>query len=213
MKDLIGYFLFTFTSLFTIVNPISAMPLYLSLTEGMTKPQANRFAKKASIAAFTAMLAFAFGGNFLFNFFSVSTNSLRVVGGILFFISGYDMLLGQNARIKAPDTEEMQNREQFAISPLAIPMICGPGAITIVLVSLEDARTTARMLVLVFSILLVALLTHLFLLGAKRITRLLGPSNTKVFLRLMGLIIMMIAVEFFFAGITPFIHRILHSMG
>jgi multiple antibiotic resistance protein len=210
MKDLVGYFLFTFTSLFTIVNPLSAMPLYLSLTEGMSKGEATAFAKRASVAAFAAMLAFAFGGNFLFNFFSVSTDSLRVVGGVLFFLSGYDMLLGQTARIKTPDADEMINRQQFAITPLAIPMICGPGAITIVLVAIEDASTNAKVLLLVVAILIVALLTYAFLLGAKRITELLGANGTKVFLRIMGLIIMMIAVEFFFAGATPFLRKIFH---
>ncbi len=209
MKDLLGYFLFTFTSLFTIVNPFSAMPLFLALTEGMPPVQAKNFARKASIAAFAAMLAFALGGKLLFNFFSVSTDSLRVVGGILFFISGYDMLLAQTSRIEAPDAEELKNREQFAISPLAIPMICGPGAITIVLVALEDAKTAGRRAILVVSILIVAVLTYFFLLWAKRITQWMGPSVTKVFIRLMGLLIMMIAVEFFFAGITPFIKNIL----
>ena len=210
MKNLFGYFLFTFTSLFTIVNPFSALPMYLSLTEGMSTPQAIRFAKRASLTAFAAMIGFALGGSFLFNFFSVSTNSLRVVGGILFFITGYDMLLAKPGRIKASDDEDLNQRDEYAISPLAIPMICGPGAITIVLVSLEDAGTFAKKSILFLAIFLVAVLTYLFLLGAKKITHFIGPNGTKVFLRLMGLVIMMIAVEFFFAGISPFIQKIIH---
>ncbi|MCB0385037.1 MAG: MarC family protein [Bdellovibrionales bacterium] len=209
MKDLLGYFLFVFTSIFTIVNPIGTMPVYAAFTESVDRRQAVRVARTAVLVAFAAMILFALTGKLVFNFFSISVDGLRVVGGVLFFITGYDMLQGKNSRIKKVTHAEAAEIEEFAITPLAIPMICGPGTITVVIVQIQEAHSLIHKSILFTTFGLVSLATFLILISSKKLLALMGSSGSKVFFRLMGLILMMIAVEYFFKGLAPYVHKLL----
>jgi multiple antibiotic resistance protein len=149
-------------------------------------------------------------GQLIFKFFSISVDSLRVVGGVIFFMMGYDMLQARLVRVKMDNPEEIKSyASDIAITPLAIPMICGPGAITNVIVLWEDASNPLLIFVLIAGISLVLLVTLLMLLGAGKIINYLGETGNKVLMRIMGLIVMVIAVEFFFSGLSPIIRRIL----
>lgn len=209
IKEFFTFFLFAFASLFTVVNPFGAMPVFVGITSKSSPEKIRLLARKACIVAAVTMATFALLGDFLFDFFHVSIDGLRVVGGILFFITGYDMLQGKEARTKVIDEEDKDRSEDSTISPLAIPLICGPGAITASTVLAEGAKDGVQTFTVFFTIFLVCFLTFFFLVFSKRIMALLGSSGNKVFFRLMGLIIMMIAVEFFFGGITPYIKRII----
>ena len=209
MKEHLTYFLYAFTSVFTIVNPLGTMPVYATFTESVDRPQAIRVARTASIVALIAMLLFAFTGKALFHFFNISIDGLRIVGGVLFFITGYDMLQGKGSRIKKLSRQETHEIDEFAITPLAIPMICGPGTITVTIVLIQEAQSVAQKSLLFGSFALVCLSTFILLVGSKKILALIGSSGSKVFFRLMGLVLMMIAVEYFFKGLTPYIHRLL----
>lgn len=210
-KEWFSYFLYTFTSLFTIVNPLGAMPFYSSLVEGGTREIARAIAFRAASAAFLAMVFFALSGKFIFSFFNVSVDGLRVVGGILFFMMGYDMLQGKESRTKAVSAVEkfsLHDVATKAITPLAIPLICGPGTITVVTVMIQESTDFWQRATLLVSAFLVSIATFLILLSSKRITSLLGESGQRVFYRLMGLILMMIAVEYFFNGIRPYVRSL-----
>lgn len=209
MKEHLTFFLYALTSLFTIVNPLGTMPIYATFTESIDRPQAIRIARTAALVAFVSMMLFAFTGEALFNFFNISVDGLRIVGGVLFFITGYDMLQGKGSRIKHLSAAEKNEIDEFAITPLAIPMICGPGTITVTIVLIQEAPTVAHKSLLVAVFVLVSLATFLLLIGSKPILAWIGRSGRKVFFRLMGLILMMIAVEYFFKGLTPYVHQLL----
>ncbi|MCB0351005.1 MAG: NAAT family transporter [Bdellovibrionales bacterium] len=212
LKESFIYFSLALTSLITIVNPLGTIPFYSSLTEGAEATVTRAVALRASLAAFAAMLFFAISGKFLFDFFNVSIDSLRVVGGVLFFITGYDMLQGKDARTKlltASEKMSLQDVNIKAITPLAIPLICGPGTITVMTVMMQESSSLLQRALLFIAAALVSLLTYFTLLGSKRITLVIGESGQKVFFRLMGLILMMISVEFFFTGIKPYIKSML----
>jgi multiple antibiotic resistance protein len=212
MKEFITYFLYAFTSLFTIVNPLGAMPFYMGMVDDVNKQLARDIALRAALAAFSAMMFFALTGKFLFSFFNVSVDGLRVVGGVLFFITGFDMLQGKDSRTKQVSASEkfsIQDIKTKAITPLAIPLICGPGTITVLTVMIQEADEIWQKSSLIFSAFLVSVATFFVLLSSKRITSILGESGQKVFYRLMGLILMMNAVEFFFNGIRPYVRSIL----
>ena len=198
--------LLSFTSLFTMVNPIGVIPLYLSMTAGLTPEQSRRTAAKATLTAAGTLMLFAVAGKLVFDFFAISVHGLRIVGGVIFFLMGYEMLQAQLSRTKhdAETTEEFVR--DIAITPLAIPMICGPGAITSVIILMNDGGTLPERGALFVSIVLVAIITYLCLAGAKRIFRFLGDSGNKVLMRIMGLIVMVIGVEFFFSGLKPIVH-------
>ena len=212
MKEHLSYFLLALTSLITIVNPLGAMPFFTAITDEVDIKTARAVALRASFAAFTAMLFFAISGKFLFNFFNVSVDGLRVVGGVMFFIMGYDMLQGKEARTKtlAPgEAYQIQDIKIKAITPLAIPLICGPGTITVMTVMMQEAHSLTQRGLIFAAALIVSTSTFFILMGAKTITRVIGESGQKVFFRLMGLILMMIAVEFFFNGIRPYIQKLI----
>lgn len=122
---------------------------------------------------------------------------------------GYEMLRGRTVPKKLENETANEFSSDIAITPLAIPMIAGPGAITMVILFIQEAPSLAAKASLIVSIFLVCVLTALILLGGKKILQLLGPSGAKVMMRIMGLIVMLIAVEFFFAGITPYVRKML----
>ena len=166
MKEQISYFLFAFTSLFTIVNPFSVMPLYLGMTENISRDKAVAVAKRGCVTAFIAMVVFSLTGKFIFDFFKISVDGLRIVGGILFFLTGFDMLQGKIARTKSLTDGESDTDEAkiAAVTPLAIPTIYGPGAITITTVLTTDASTYSQRTILFATFFLVSLATYFLLL-------------------------------------------------
>ncbi len=209
MDSILQFFLLAFTSLFTMINPMGVIPVYTTLTSGMTSKQAASIALKATSTALIVLLLFTFGGNFIFNIFNISVNGLRVVGGILFFLSGYDMLRGKLTRIKSDDERNEEAVKNFAIAPLGVPMITGTGVITISIVLMNDAPDFTHKSLLIALIFIVMGLTHLILLSSRKILEFLGESGNKVLTRIMGLIVMVIAVELFFRGLKPIIQDIL----
>ena len=212
MSELATYGLLCFTSFFTLINPLGTMPIFLSMTADLTVADRNRTAKKASIIGFLTILAFAFTGQLLFKFFGISVHSFRVVGGVIFFMVGMDMLQARLGRVKIKENEIKSYVTDISITPLAIPMICGPGAITNSIVLMEDANTLAKQIVLIGSILLIILLTYIILYSSSKLTKLLGETGINVMMRIMGLIVMVIAVEFLFSGLKPLIVDILQAV-
>lgn len=209
MNDLTTFALLCLTSFFTLINPIGTMPIFMTMTSELDVSNRNRTAKKASMIAFATILIFAFSGQLLFKFFGISVNSFKIVGGVIFFILGMDMLQARLSQVKIKDSEIKSYVNDISITPLAIPMICGPGAITNSIVLMEKATTIEMKLILIGCITLVILLTYLILLGSSKIIKMLGETGNNVLIRLMGLIVMVIAVEFFFSGLKPILRDIL----
>ncbi len=213
MTDIYTFAILVFTSFFTLINPISSMPVFMTMTASLSKKKRMQTAKKATLVAFFTLISFAFSGQILFNFFGISVNSFRIVGGVIFFAMGWDMLQARLAHMKHTDDEKKIDAyvEDISITPLAIPMICGPGAITNAIVLMEDASTVMQKVILISIIGLVLLLTYLIYVGGSKIIDFLGETGNKVLMRIMGLIVMVIAVEFFFSGLKPIVINILNS--
>ncbi len=210
MSDLITFGLLSFTSFFTLINPLGTMPIFMTMTADLDKPHRNHTAKKASIAAFITIVIFAFSGQLLFNFFGISVHSFRIVGGVIFFLMGMDMLQARLGKVKVKESEVKSYVNDISITPLAIPMICGPGALTNSIVMMEDADSIEKKVVLVASVFVVMLLTYLILFSSSKIIKVLGETGNNVMMRLMGLIVMVIAVEFFFSGLKPIVAEMMN---
>ncbi|PVX51858.1 multiple antibiotic resistance protein [Balneicella halophila] len=213
MDSYISYFLLVFMSFFTLINPFGSMPVFLSMSSDLQPKQRNRTARKAVIVAFFTLLLFAFAGNYIFQIFGISVNSLKVVGGIIFLMVGHDMLEARIGRTKISDSEKQVNAyvNDISITPLAIPMICGPGAITNAILLMQDAETTVKKGVLVLAIAAIMMLTYFIYYGGTKILHRIGDTGTKVMMRIMGLIVMVIAVEFLFGGLKPILVDIIQS--
>ncbi|MBM3492865.1 MAG: NAAT family transporter [Armatimonadetes bacterium] len=204
-ESAIQFGLLAFVSLFTIVNPLGALPIFISISQGLEPRQARALALKATLTALIVLVGFALTGRLVFRFFGISTDSLRIVGGVIFFVMGYEMLQARLSRTRVDEETPAEYIEDVAITPLGIPMIAGPGAITNVILLMSSAGTPGRQAALFAALALVMVLTWVFLVAAKRVMSALGSSGNKVLMRLMGLIVMVIAVEFFFAGLKPFV--------
>jgi len=210
MNDLLSYGLFAFTSFLAIINPMGVTPVFQAMTSELTPRHQRRTAFKAVVTAFIILTLFAFAGRLLFQFFGISVNGFRIAGGVIFFIMGYDMLNARLSRLKYDDQDLEQELDDIAITPLGIPMIAGPGAITNAIVLMQDAHDIQHQIVLPVAIFLVLLTTFLSLVGGATIMKFMGETGNKIMLKLMGLIMMVIAVEFFFAGLKPIVQDMLN---
>jgi len=209
MSELLTLWLLFFTSFVTMINPLRIMPVFMSMTANLERKQRQRTALKAIVTAFVTLVLFAFGGQMLFNFFGISVAGLKVVGGILFINMGYDMLNARISRMKLSSQEVGPYVDDISVTPLGIPMIAGPGSITNAIILMDQSKNLGEKAILISSILVVLLVVFSILLSGSRIMRVLGETGNKVMMKLMGLIVMVIAVEFFFTGITPYVQAIL----
>jgi multiple antibiotic resistance protein len=209
MSDNLSFALLCFTSFFTLLNPLGVMPLFMTMTKDFEVVSRRKTALKATIVSFFTIISFAITGQLLFRFFGISVDSLRIVGGVIFFIMGQDMLQARLGNTKITASEMEKHITDISITPLAIPMICGPGAITNSIVLMQDAVNVEMKLILIISILIICIITYLVLIAASPIMRVLGETGNKIMLRLMGLIVMVIGVEFFFAGLKPFVKEMI----
>ncbi len=200
------------TLLFTMINPLAVVPIFISLTDSFSVAESRRVAIKASLVSFITLTLFALSGKVIFDFFGISVAGLKVIGGILFFIMGYEMLRGRTVPKKVDNESNESFGGEVAITPLAIPMITGPGSITMVIIFMQSANSIIMKGEIIFGIFIVTIITAIVLISGRRLMSFLGPSGSNVMMRLMGLIVMLIAVEFFFAGITPYIYKIVESM-
>jgi multiple antibiotic resistance protein len=207
MNDALTFALLCFTSFFSVINPLGVMPVFLTMTADLDERHRNRTAKKAALVAFVTMCLFALSGKLLFDFFGISVDSFRVVGGIIFLMMGYEMLQARLSRTRIDEESVHRYVEDISITPLGIPMICGPGAITTSIVLMQDAQSINLKVVLFLVMAAICVVTMIALMGAGKFTKLLGDTGIKIMTRLMGLIIMVIAIEFFVAGLGPIIRR------
>lgn len=212
MDTLLPFALLCFTSFFTITNPLSIMPVFLTMTNGLGEKERKSIVKRATIVSFVTLIGFAVSGQLLFKFFGISTNGLRIVGGIIIFTIGFDMLQARIAKVKVKEEEIKAYAKDISITPLAIPIICGPGSIANAIVLMEDATNLGLKIILIASIATVYLLTFIILRASTRFNRLIGETGNNVMMRLMGLILMVIAVEFFFSGLKPILIDILREV-
>lgn len=209
MKELISFALLAITSFFTIINPLAVMPVFMTMTSQMQEEDIRKTAKKAVKVSFVTLIIFAITGQLIFRFFGISVNSLKIVGGVLFFLMGYEMLQARLSAVKVEKEAIANHVRDISITPLAIPMITGPGAITNAIVLMEGTTSLVTKVILIVSILLVCYVTYLILVNSSKIHKLLGDTGNIILMRLMGLIVMVIAVEFFFAGLKPILQNIL----
>jgi len=185
------------------------VPPYLAMTTGMTRDQARRVARRAVLTGTMILVLSALAGQWVFAFFGISVDSLRVVGGIIFMMLGYRMLSGRVPREREVDESAEDYATDISITPLGIPIVCGPGGIAAaILLTTEDPSPWHSGLT-VLVVLVIMAITWAVMVSGRTVMAVFGESGAIVAMRLMGLIIMAIAVEFLVAGLTPIVQEIL----
>ena len=213
MDTILPFALLCFTSFFTLTNPLGTMPVFLTMTHGMTDRERQSVVSRATLVAFITIMVFTFAGQFLFKFFGISTNGFRIAGGVIIFKIGFDMLQARYTPMKLKDEEIKTYADDISITPLGIPMLCGPGAIANAIVLMQDAHTIQMKGVLIGMIAFIYLITFFILRASTRLVKILGETGNNVMMRLMGLILMVIAVECFVSGVKPILVDILKEGG
>jgi multiple antibiotic resistance protein len=198
---LIGYFI----AIFAIVNPITAMPVFLVLTEGNTAEERNHQAMKAAFFMIGILVSFLLGGTYIVSFFGISMEGIRIAGGIMITSWAFTLLNPKDGGRKLDRASENEAREKHDISfsPLAMPLLSGPGSIAVVMSFASQELSITNYILIIAAIVLTALGSYVVLRLAPKIVRVLGKTGMNGFTRMMGFIALCIGVQFIINGIRP----------
>lgn len=197
----------TFTALFSVVNPLGSMPLFVAMTQGHDKRYRNGQALRASLWMAAILIVFFLAGTYILNFFGITLEGLRIAGGLIIVKSGLDLLNGKFAKGRAVSRdvrEEAMEKEDVSFSPLAMPMLAGPGSIALLI---GEAKTLDAGFVnygkIIASILLVSGVTFGILLLSPVLVQKMGKSGINAMSRMIGFIVLAIGIQFIANGISP----------
>ncbi len=203
MDHLITFSLTVFTGFFAIMNPIAGIPVFIALTEGADDKAKERINKKATTTAFFIVLVFVVLGRFMFEFFGITIPAFKITGGLLVFYIGFEMLQSTKSTVKHLKSIEID--EEIAISPLAIPLLAGPGTIVTAMNFVTDADIIRiGIVILIFGIM--CFLTYLSFKMSELIVKNVGKNIIGVFEKIMGLIIAIIGTNMVIEGTKMAFH-------
>ncbi|WP_028115645.1 MarC family protein [Ferrimonas senticii] len=195
--DYLNQLISVFFGFFAIMNPIANTAVFIGLTAGVEQTARVALARKSLLITLAVVVVFALLGKTIFHFFGISLPALRITGGILVFIIGYQMLHGDNSSMHSSDNQ--QNLDDLAVSPLAVPILAGPGTIaTAMSFAAGDGYFPILSTIITFALLCV--ITYVCFCAGEKIINKLGDNLIKVITRLMGLILAVIGTQMFLEG-------------
>lgn len=202
MDGLAQFALVTLTAVLFIVDPIAVVPTYLVITQDETAEERRRTARRACVAMTLLLVVFAASGTLLFRAFGITLPAFRTAGGLILWFVAMDMLRGERRTQEGRDeVAEGRAKEDVALTPLAIPMLAGPGAISTVIVLSSEARGAAQTMIVYGAIVVTGLVSFLTLrLGESLLSR-LGKTGIRVVTRIMGLLLAAVAVQLVLSGV------------
>lgn len=198
-----GIFLGTVIGLLPIINPLAAAPTFLAITEGDSDARRIEQARKGCFYMVAILVSFLIGGTFIMNFFGISIPGLRIAGGILMTGIGMNMLAAHKPDSKedAVEREAARRKVDVSFSPLAMPMLSGPGSIAVTLGFTSLAQNWYDYFALIAGIMVVAVISYLVLRVSGRVVTFIGPVGMNAITKIMGFLIMCIGVQFVVNGI------------
>jgi multiple antibiotic resistance protein len=191
------------SSIFFLVDPFAAVPSFLSITAGDSPRQRRRTARRAAWTCFIVLGIFALVGSYILKLFGLTLPAFEIAGGLILLLVGLEMLQAKRSGTQetAPETAEGIEKEEAGIVPLGIPMLAGPGAISTVMVLMGPQFHMWKAVPVFAAITVTALLSYVVLAGAERVSRFMGESGIRIMMRVMGLLLTAIAVQFFLNGL------------
>ncbi|WP_232298734.1 MarC family protein [Granulicella tundricola] len=193
------------SSIFFLVDPFAALPTFLAVTAGADPQRRRRMAWKASVTAWLVLSLFALVGHLLFKLFGITLPAFEIAGGIILLLIGLDMLEAKRSPTQETggDTEAAAAKEDAGIVPLGIPMLAGPGSITSVMVLVGQTQGHWGMIaVILAAIFTTAVICYLVLGNSDRVARTLGDTGIRILVRVMGLLLVALAVQYFVNGLV-----------
>ncbi|HUU75595.1 MAG TPA: MarC family protein [Methanoregulaceae archaeon] len=202
--ELVNFALLSLSSMLIIINPLAATLVFVSLASDIKTPEKQRIAKDACVYAFLILIAFTLLGGLLLQLFGITLDAFRIGGGILLFGIGMEMVYARTSRTKMTDTEKYESieGEDISVMPMAIPMIAGPGAITTTIVlTAGSLGIIIQMAIVIASITLAIIITYVMMVRSELIVARIGQKEFRVINRLMGMLLIAIAVQFVITGL------------
>ena len=202
------FLLLSITSLIALINPIGIIPTYIGLLGDYDPQEHKNITYRAILCAFIVLMTFSIMGNLIFNFFGITMDAFRIVGGILFMRIGLDMVESKISRTKSTPKEqkEAESKDEIAYSPLGVPLIAGPGAITSVMILSNQVNSIYEKILFILSIVICMILTYIALIMGNTLSKKIGTTGIRIIQRLMGIILMVIAIQFIIDGLTPIVY-------
>ncbi len=200
---LLQFSLVAFTSIFALVDPIAAVPTFLIMTTHTDRQRRRRTAGRASWTCFLVLSIFALAGPYIFEMFGITLPAFRIAGGVILGLIGIDMLRARRSATKETpgETEEGTEKEDAGITPLGVPMLAGPGAMSSVTVLMSQTPDWLHRGIILAAVATSALLSFLILAAAERVGSYLHETGIRILSRLMGLLLTAIAVQFVLDGL------------
>ncbi len=191
-------FIHALVGVFVIVNPFGNVPLFISLTQKFTPVERRNAIAKSVVIATAILLVFALIGKFLFDLLNVTLDSLRIAGGLLLLAIACDMLMGRSPASKIDPDEE---RESVAVTPMATPLLAGPGAMTTVMVLMNEAGTTVEKGSIMIAILIAMAAAFIIVINCDWVYGAIKKDGARVLTKIMGIVLATIAVEMMVNGL------------
>ena len=202
----VRFSLLALSSIFFLVDPFAAIGSFLAITESADEARRKRMARKAALTCFIVLTSFAIAGQLIFRMFGITLPAFEVAGGLILLLIGLDMLEAKRSPTQeaSGDTEEASHKEDAGIVPLGIPMLAGPGAISSVMVLVGQVGGLWRweMGAILGSIAVTALASYWVLSAAGRVRAVMGETGIRILVRIMGLLLVALAMQFFVNGLT-----------
>jgi multiple antibiotic resistance protein len=204
--EILEFALLAVTSVFFLVDPFAVIPMFLAITADSPQDERRLMARRAAWTCAIVLSVFAVAGSLIFKMFGITLPAFKIAGGIILLQIGMDMLQARQSGTKVTPEETMEGsaKKDASIIPLGMPMLAGPGAISTVMVLVGESHTIWQHAVVYVTILLTAYISFLVLAGADGVRRYLGETGIRILMRLMGLLLVALAVQFVANGLTDF---------
>jgi multiple antibiotic resistance protein len=202
IKATLEFSLMALSSVFFIVDPFATIPAFIVMTAGDNEAKRSRTARQAAWTCFLVLSAFAAAGSAIFALFGITPPAFKIAGGLLLFMVALDMLQAKRSGTQEVSEERAEGleKDEVGVAPIGIPMLAGPGAISTVMVLMGQSRNWWNVIPVFIAITVTALASFYILASANRVRGLLGEIGIRVLIRLMGLVLVAIAVQFFVNG-------------
>jgi multiple antibiotic resistance protein len=192
-----------FCSIFFLVDPFAAVPPFLAMTSRADSAARRRMAGRASWTCFIVLSLFALSGSFIFKLFGITLAAFEIAGGLILLLIGLEMLQARRSTQEGVnETEEGAHKQDISITPLGVPLLAGPGAISTVMVLMGASPTWQHAIPIFVAIAVTALASYLILASADRVRKRMGETGIRIMMRIMGLMLTAIAVQFVINGLA-----------
>ena len=200
----VRFSLLALSSIFFLVDPFAALPTFLAVTSDQEPQKRVRTARKASLTALVILTSFAAAGQIIFRIFGITLPAFEIAGGIILLLIGLDMLEAKRSATQESkgETEAATQKDDAGIVPMGIPMLAGPGAITSVMVLVGQAQDLRQRLAIYSAILITCAVSFVVLGSAVRVARAMGETGIRILVRIMGLLLVALAVQDFVNGLV-----------